>query len=356
MHTVNPTLTLPFAAALALAPAAHSGSFSISPLPPVGDPIGFAGAFAGTHRGHLIAGGGANFPDGKMPWDGGKKVWHDRLFTLDLNQPETGWKPAGKLPSPNGYGVSITTPEGILIIGGSDESHHLPQVHLMTLNADHQASFHPLPPLPEPLAQMCGSSVGRTIHLCGGIGKPTDTNASNKHWTLNLDQPATGWTEAPPLPAPGRILATAATIGDRFIIVGGCSLAPDAAGKPARTYLRDAWSFSNNKWSPLANLPRPSVAAASPAPVSGDSLFIISGDDGKQIGLASPTLHQGFTPEVLRFDVSDNRWTTAGNLTVPPPVTLPTAPWKNGCILFNGEVKPGVRTNQVFYLQLPNNP
>jgi N-acetylneuraminate epimerase len=348
MHTVNPALTLPLAAALAMAPAAQSSSFNVAPLPPVSDPIGFAGAFAGVHRGHLIAGGGANFPDGVMPWDGGKKIWHERIFVLDLTKTGSSWKPAGKLPSRNGYGVSLTVEEGILIIGGSDDASHLAKVHLMTLGEDQQAVFRPLPSLPEPLAQMCGATVGRKIHIFGGIGSPAATRASNKHWILDLDAPAKSWFEAAPMPAAGRILATAAAVGNQFIVAGGCSLAADSGGKPTRTYLTDAWKFSGNEWSRLSDMPRASVAAASPAPVMGDSFFIISGDDGKQTGLASPTLHQGFTPEVLRFEIGKNRWTTAGNLSVPPPVTLPTAPWEEGCILFNGEVKPGVRTPQVF--------
>jgi N-acetylneuraminate epimerase len=348
MHTVTPALTLPFAAALALAPAAQSGSFQTAPLPSVDDPIGFAGAFAGVHRGHLIAGGGANFPDGVMPWDGGKKVWHERIFVLDLTKPGSSWKPAGKLPSRNGYGVSLTVEEGILIIGGSGDTSHLAEVHLMTLGENQQAVFRPLPSLPEPLAQMCGASVGRKVHICGGIISPAATSASSNHWILDLDAPAKGWSEAAPLPAAGRILATAAAVGNQFIVAGGCSLAPDADGKAKRTYLTDAWKFSGNEWSRLADLPRPSVAAASPAPVMGDSFFIVSGDDGKQAGIASPTLHKGFTREVLCHDVSNNTWATVGDLTVPPPVTLPTAPWKNGSILFNGEVKPGVRTPQVF--------
>jgi N-acetylneuraminate epimerase len=346
---VNPAMTLPLAAALALAPAAHSSDFKVTPMSPVSDPIGFAGAFAGVHRGHLIAGGGANFPDGVMPWDGGKKVWHERLFTIDLNQVDAVWKPAGKLPVRNGYGVSLTVAEGVVIIGGSDEVRHLAEVHLMTLAGDQQATFRNLPSLPEPLAQMSGAAVGRKIHICGGIPSASATTASNRHWILDLDSLGRGWSEAPILPASGRILATAAAVGPQFIIAGGCSLAPDEAGKPARTYLHDVWSYSDQKWSRLADLPRASVAAASPAPVMGDSFFIVSGDDGKQSGLASPAQHKGFTSEVLRCEVGKNRWTAIGDLSVPAPVTLPTAPWKDGCVFFNGEIKPGVRTPQVFH-------
>jgi len=348
MNTVNPALTLPLAAALAMAQAAHSGSFDVAPLPPVSDPIGFAGSFAGVHRGHLIAGGGANFPDGVMPWDGGKKVWHDHLFALDLSTPETGWKPAGKLPSRNGYGVSLTVDEGIIILGGSDEVRHFADVRLMTFGENLQASFRSLPSLPEPLAQMCGAAVGRRIHLCGGISSASSTSASNQHWILDLDAIESGWTKAPPLPAAGRILATAAAVESQFVIAGGCSLAPDSAGKATRTYLTDAWKFADGKWSRLAEMPRASVAAASPAPVMGDSFFMVSGDDGKQAGLPSPSLHKGFTSEVLCLNLLKNEWTPVGNLGVPPPVTLPTAPWQQGSIFFNGEVKPGVRTPQVF--------
>ena len=52
-----------------------------SELKPLPDEFGFAGPFAGTSGGALIVAGGANFPDG-YPWDGGKKVYHDRIFVL----------------------------------------------------------------------------------------------------------------------------------------------------------------------------------------------------------------------------------------------------------------------------------
>jgi len=51
-------------------------------LPPLPDPTGFAGPFAGTSGGALIVAGGANFPD-KMPWEGGRKVWYDTAYVLD---------------------------------------------------------------------------------------------------------------------------------------------------------------------------------------------------------------------------------------------------------------------------------
>lgn len=348
MNAVNPLITLPIAATFAMATATYAEGFKVTRLAPVVDPIGFAGAFAGIHRSHLLAGGGANFPDGVMPWNGGKKVWHDRLFSLDLNQAGAAWKPAGKLPARNGYGVSLSVEEGVVIIGGSDESHHLADVWLMTLDENLQASFRALPALHVPLAQMCGATLGRRIHLCGGVVKPDATEASTAHWALDLDALEKGWQSMPALPAAGRILATSAVVDDSFYIMAGCSLSTDPAGKPVRNYLRDAWKFSAGRWSRVADLPHPLVAAASPAPVSGRSIFLVSGDDGSQVNLVSRDDHNGFSKEVLRYDAGNDTWSSVGELNVPPPVTVAVAAWKNAFIFFNGEVKPGVRTPQVF--------
>jgi N-acetylneuraminic acid mutarotase len=354
MNPVPTTLPRPLVAAAALAAVApvHAESAAVRPLPPVPDAVGFAGAFAGIHGKHLLAGGGANFPDGTMPWNGGKKVWHDRLFALDMATPDASWQEIGKFPSPVGYGLSLTLADGVILIGGSDEKAHSRRVSLLSL-ASGKPSFQELPDLPVPLAQMAGALVGQKIHVCGGIEKPDSTSATAAHWTFDLTARDRGWESAPPLPSAGRMLATAAAIGDVFILAGGCSLAPDAAGKPVRTYLREAWKFADGKWTRLADLPRAAVAAASPAPVRGRSLFVVSGDDGLQTGLPTPAAHQGFTKEILRYDLDGNAWSTAGQLDLPAPVTLPTAPWQDGFVLFNGEVKPGVRTPQVLLFTPP---
>src|SRR6186997_1541286 len=110
----------PLTAALAVCASARAGTIVTEMLPPVPDAIGYAGAFAGVIGEQLLAGGGANFPDGVMPWNGGKKVWHDTLYLLDLSAPQTGWKIIGHLPKPNGYGISLTTAEGVVLIGGGD--------------------------------------------------------------------------------------------------------------------------------------------------------------------------------------------------------------------------------------------
>jgi N-acetylneuraminic acid mutarotase len=336
------------AAALAAASAADIGAARVVSLPAVPDRHGFAGAFAGVHNGNLVAGGGTNFPDGVRPWNGGKKVWHDRVFALAPAN-RARWREIGRLPMPNAYGVSLTIAEGVLMIGGGDADRNFSEVWLMTLERGTLA-FRPLPALPTPLAQMAGAAVGRFVHVSGGIERPDAISASARQYRLDLDAIEKGWQAMPPMPAPGRILAIAASDGDAFYVFGGCSLAPDRANRPSRTYLRDAWRFSAGAWTRLADLPTTLAAAASPAPVFDRSVYVISGDDGTQIDLPSPADHKGFSRAVLRYDTITNVWHQAGQLELPAAVTLPTAPWKDGFVCFNGEVRPGVRTTQVFLL------
>ena len=151
-------------------------------LPQLPDDHGFAGSFAGVAGGKLLVAGGANFPEGP-PWEGGKKVWHDPVFILDKTDGQ--WRQAGKLPGARGYGVSITTPQGVLCIGGSDAERHFAECFLLTMEAGELESL-PYPALPMPLAEMTGALLGNTVHIVGGIRQPGATSAENVHLTLDL--------------------------------------------------------------------------------------------------------------------------------------------------------------------------
>src|SRR5437762_2435885 len=82
---------------------------------PIPDREGFATPFAGVVHDRLIVAGGANFP-GLRPWEGGVKVWYDKVFALD--EPHGAWRVIGTLPRRLAYGASITVDEGIVCIGG----------------------------------------------------------------------------------------------------------------------------------------------------------------------------------------------------------------------------------------------
>jgi N-acetylneuraminic acid mutarotase len=137
-------------------------------LAPLPDPEGFAYPFAGVHRGALLVAGGANFP-GKRPWEGGVKVWYDTVFVLE--RPDGAWKVGGRLPRTLGYGVSISTPDGVLCLGGSDAERHHADAFLLRWD-DGRVATRPFPALPRPVANLCGALLGSTVYLAGGITRP----------------------------------------------------------------------------------------------------------------------------------------------------------------------------------------
>ncbi len=341
-----------FILAAAAVPAALGGcvhSPHMSPrwqtLPALPDALGVAGAFAGVSGGQLLVAGGANFPRG-LPWEGGTKIWHDTVYQLDL--PQGRWRAAGRLPRPLGYGVSITTPQGLICIGGSDATRHFPGVFRLFTDTT-GVRVEPLPSLPTPLANAAGVLVRETILVSGGSAEPGERTASNHLIALDLKRPAAGWQTLAPLPAAPRFLAVAAADGGDFFLFGGVALV-QRDGKTVRDYLHDAWCYrTGSGWERLPNLPRPLAAAASPAPTMGDEFLLLPGDDGSLAGFQPPARHPGFHRRMLAYNRRTQTWRDAGKAPFAH-VTTPCVPWRGRHIIPSGEVRPGVRSPAVWAL------
>lgn len=313
-------------------------------LTPLPDAEGFAGSFAGVTGGQLIVAGGTHFPD-KRPWEGGTKVWFDTVYALA--KPDGVWKKVGTLPQPNGYGVSITTEQGVFCAGGGNAQENFRSVFLLRLEGD-KLITQPLPPLPKACAFMSGARLGSSIYIVGGIEIPTATQALNTLWTLDLAQLENGWIELPPCPGPGRILATMAALDDHLYLFSGAGLKADADGKPERLWFKDAWSYQPNQgWQKKADLPRVSVAAPSPAPIVSSQILILGGDDGANIHFEPKEKHPGFPRDILTYQPESDRWTRQGEVPFSL-VTNPTVIWQGRIIIPGGEARPGKRSPEIW--------
>ncbi len=313
-------------------------------LPPLPDAEGVAGAFAGTSGGALLVAGGANFPAGK-PWEGGAKVWTDRAWVLD--KPDGVWREAGRLPGARAYGASVSTPDGLLCIGGNDSGRHHDEVFLLrwTGTALEREAW---PSLPSPCANLCGALAGRTVIVAGGEAAPGAVAAGTNVWSLNLDDRAAGWRELPAWSGPGRTLAAAGVQGGEFFLFGGVSLAAGTNGGPVRTYLRDAYAWRAGRgWRRIADLPNPLAAAPSPAPAAGQSFLLLAGgDDGSRVSFGPTAAHPGFDAPLLGYHTITDTWTPIG--AVPAVrVTTPAVAWGGGFVIPSGEVRPGIRSPEV---------
>ncbi len=342
--------------------AAAEGTFTWSELPALPDKIGFAAPFAGVAQGSLIVAGGANFPDGR-PWTGAKKIWHDRIFVLDT--PAGEWREAGRLPRPLGYGVSLTVPDGVLCIGGSDEREHVREVFLIRRDGA-SVRTEAFPPLPRPLANAAGALVGSTVYVAGGLER-ADAAPGRQLWALDLTAApaARSWRELEPCPGPPRMLAVAGGRDGAFYLFGGVNLVADGTAGLKREYLRDAWRYTpGGGWKRLADLPEPRAAAPTPAPIDGSAhLFVLGGDNGALAAKVAELRdeHPGFSAGILIYHTLTDTWAASGELpksTGPnpqgdptagiwPPVTTSAVAWQGMYVVPTGEIRPGVRTPRV---------
>jgi N-acetylneuraminate epimerase len=322
-------------------------------LPPVPNPAGLGSPYAGVSDGKLLVAGGANFPQ-SPPWAGGKKYWYDTVYALA--KPQGGWKEVGKLPRPMGYGVSMTAPDGVFCAGGSDLQRHYRDAFLLRLTGG-KLETKMLPPLPLPMANGCGAISGNVVYIAGGIEEPASTNTLRTFWALDLAAPAPMWSELKPWPGLGRMLSVAAVRDGAFYLISGTSLSGDAEGKPVRRYLTDVYSYRpGSGWKQLADIPRAAVAAPSPAPVLATSqILVLSGDDGTKLGFQPLDRHPGFAKDVLAYDPRVNAWAKIGEVPCTQ-VTVPAVAWRGQHVIPNGEIRPGVRTAEVWSLGLSNTP
>lgn len=353
---------------MAITTSAQKSAFKWGQMAPIPDEHGFAGSFAGVANNALIVAGGANFPDGGAPWTGSKKVWTDKIFVLD--KPTGKWKQSAALPQPLGYGVSISHHNKLICIGGSNAGGHVATVFAISY-INGEIEIENWPDLPEALANSCGAVVGHTLYIAGGLLLPDAKRTASVFWSLDLDKPKSGWTKLATWPGPPRMLSVAGSLNGEFYLFSGTDL-EDKAGVAHRRYLNDAYAYTPGKdWKRLADLPRAVVAAAGPAsPYHKNQLLIFGGDDGALADDASTLKekHPGFSHDILSYNTTTNKWTSAGkiktnklshatenpNKSLWAPVTTTSVLWQGVLVIPGGEIRPAVRTSRVLTVRIPS--
>lgn len=326
-------------------------------LPAIPDKEGFAGMYAGVSGGALICMGGANFPD-RMPWEGGKKVWYDRIYILEKGA--SSWKLASeRLPRPMAYGVSVTHNNRIILAGGSDATRHYADV-LSVVYQDGKIHFDSLAPLPFSLANMTGALTGDHLLIAGGQSS-ADALPLKSFLALDLsaDFKRQKWERLSPWPGAARMQAVSASLQNKFFLFSGIDLADKGNGERDRIILKDAYQFtpgkiyfSKGEWIKLSDMPRGVAAGPSPAPTFGSNqVLFLGGLDGKTAQHKDPRTFPGFVTDVLLYDVRSDKWLNLGELAANSTrVTVPAAKWGNKWAIINGEIGPGKRSSKVFAL------
>ncbi len=324
---------------------------------------GVSACYAGILDDQLIMAGGCNFP-GLPPRLGGVKKYYEGIYAAARGEDTLIWRRIGDLPFPAAYGVSVTTPDGIVCIGGNNAEGSLNTVFCIRLSGE-EAVLTPLPSLPASLDNFTGAYAGRRIFVAGGAyaGK-----ADRKALYLDLDDLDKGWQALPDFPGPRRTQPVSALFekdGEyTFYLWGGFAGATDS--DPVSLSVDGLkYETASGRWSPVAGpLDRNGEAVSlggGAAAVLGRNKVVATGGVDKDIFYnALIQLPEGyfehdadwyrFGRNILVYDTDSDRWTVAAH--TPETARAGAALVGDGKTFANicGELMPGVRSPQVTLL------
>lgn len=313
--------------------------FSEGPAMPL--PNGISGAFIGVSGDALIIAGGSFF---SLPVsEGGKKEYRDDIYVLRQSAGKAVWEHAGRLPQAAAHGGSVSTPDGVLCIGGENESRVLSDVFLLRWDAASETvvADETPPDLSAPKTYLSAAKLGDSVYVAGGRGP--DNKELNSFQVLNLKAAASGWRTLPDWPGPARfgsVLASQYIENAGFIYL--------FSGKTGNEYLKDGYRYNPREpsWQPVAPLPRAALLA--PVLAVGQSrILIFSGSDGYKDDVWQELGDQYCLPDdVLSYNTVTDAWAQNGRM--PSGVAGTAAVMWNGKIVIpGGELRHGVRTPAV---------
>ncbi len=332
---------------------------------------GVSACFAGLSKSHLILAGGCNFPHTPAA-EGGAKVYYRAIYATPISADTIlSWKRVGELPQPTAYGISLTTPDGVLCIGGMNEQGRLNSVCHLQLN-EGEISCDTLPALPCTLDNSTGAMKENRVYVAGGN---CDGVPSNACYTLDLSHPESGWERLPDFPGHPRTQAVSGMLTDAsgeqcFAIWGGFAGAGDE--RPA-SLSTDGYAYhpDTGEWSPL---PAPIGQDGDTISLGGgtavtlnDSLLIALGGVHKDIFLNAlrhpapdylthPAEWYQFNKRLLLYNAHQQQWSELGAASESARAGSVSLHDGTGTLIINGELKPGIRTPEIsrILLNLPN--
>jgi len=248
-------------------------------LPDLPDELGVAGPFVGVHKDTLIVAGGANFP--RPVWDN-DKVWHDRIHVLAKMGGTYSWKDGGALPRVIAYGATVSTPDGIVCMGGNDATETFREVFVLRWNHEKQTVDRTdYPPLPQSCAYGQATLIGDVIYLAGGQSGSSLDSAMKNFWSLDLSKKSEpdqlAWQRLKAWPGEARAFNITASqhngYNDCVYVMSGRT----QSGEEVQ-FLKDVWQFTpkTRLWRRRADVPR-CVMAGEGIGFGQSHIFVLGG-------------------------------------------------------------------------------
>ncbi len=360
--------------------------FTVTPATPLAldGRQGVSAPFVGTVGKSLLMAGGCNFPDVPAA-EGGAKKFYDSIFLLTNPGAgsETTWQQVGRLPRAIAYGASVTVPDGVVCIGGTDGTQSLADVYLLKADGTHQV----LPSLPKALDNMTAAyAVAGYIYVAAGQsdGMPSQT-------VYRLAYPAgKAWEAMPDMPGAPRLQATATVqagnTANGLYILGG--YAPATAEADGFVHTNAVYlNLKTLQWeetSPMVTADGRKLSLVGGASILSGSAHILSVGGvnadifeaainrdrhiaaakaaGDTVAVArlqaeaadylkhAPEWYQ-FNPDIIAYHTITDTWTTYPGSPLLARAGAGIAKVDNSWYVVCGETMPGIRGTEVTALQ-----
>lgn len=361
---------------------------SLSPLSVRGGQ-GVSGAFAGTigknHR--IIVAGGCNFP-GIPAAEGGKKVFYGDIYEYvpSADGLETGcWKAIGALPETCAYGASVTTSEGIVCMGGMNESGSSDRVFMLFEDENGCVQQRILPSLPMAMDNMAAAYGDGYVYIAGGN---VAGEAQNVAYRLSLAD-VKRWERLADFPGLPRVQPSAAVQqgvdGIRFYLIGGYYMNADKGEVVVHcdgvvyNPRTEQWRITSQA-TPFGNAETMAIVGAQ-AVSMGQSSIVCIGGVNKEIFqnallrqalqasgkskkseveyekenyeyMTHPSEWYKFNDRLLVFDTITDTWSLFGQTKKLARAGASVVSVGSEIVIVCGEEKPGVRSSDVTCIKI----
>lgn len=325
---------------------------------------GLAGSFFGKQGDWFILAGGANFPHGK-PWEGGAKTFSDKIFVFaETNNQFQPIVIPTHLPFGLAEGAYVSTPNGLLCLGGQSSNGLSNKTLLLNYNGRHVV-VEMYPDLPHAVRNATAAMVGNCVYLLGG--QSADGQSDTQFLMLDLSKLDKGWQSLPEFP----IAVSAATMSAQqdgeevsLFVFGGRAIGQGNLTKFYSSVYK--YKPSKKEWTTkndirLSETIPLQLSMAVSAPIGATHIALIGGDDGRifhQVELAinrgdialRDSLwinHTGFNDQILLYNTVTDTWFELDNPRKNPVAVASVVSDGKQIYVAGGEIRPGVRTPEI---------
>lgn len=326
--------------------------------------LGLAGPLVGVIDDQLLIAGGANFPQ-DFPWNGGEKIYQRSAYLYSIKDDQIDLKSEMSLATAIAYSATFSDGSNLYTVGGENENGAVDLVYKYRLDAENELTRESLAHLPIKLTN--GGLIATDDHLYF-IGGENSEMVSDKIYRLQLSADGSKWETFLSLPYPVSNAVVVTDKNDRIYVSGGRKKNPNAKSDIYDELIEV--NIPSRTVKAIANLPR--VLAAGTGIYWHDQIIFFGGDDAStfhqveeilaQINKTANAIekdslmatknqlqqnHPGFRKEIIAFDLKNRQWKEFGKLPGLSPVTTTAVLHNNLFIIPSGEIRAGVRTDQI---------